>query len=210
MKQVIGETGLTMNTDEYPSASPSSPMPGMSNGFRFGLFGNLGDPSLVGHMLGRLRKDIHGFLAHGVRTGARSVQHAHDETTFRFLLTNEAKRSERSGRSFHILLTYFSDREGSVTRMGGEATQMLLPILSAVLRETDYIGWYRNSHILGGVLTALGDHTTDAVSCRIEQRFWRRIERALPAKEFPRLRVRSFHAQEFVRIGSTELSTALG
>jgi len=155
-------------------------------------------------MLGRLGKELSRFLSAGVRNGARSVQLAHDEAAFRFLLANEVKRSERSGRSFHLLLTYFSDGEGAATRMDDEVKWTLLPILSAVLRDTDYIGWYRDNHVLGGVLTALGEHAQEVVSCRIEQRFWRRMGKEFPRKDLARLRVRFFPAQEFARIESTD------
>ena len=192
-----------MSTDENAAIGSNAAAPGLSDASRFGWFGEEDKPSVLRIMVGRLRKDLSHFLSAGVRTGACSVQHTHDEAAFRFLLANEMKRSEQSGRSFHILLAYFSDGEGAATRMDGEVGQTLVPILSAVLRETDYIGWYRDNHVLGGVLTALGDHSEEVVSCRIEHRFWRRMGKEFPRKDLAHLRVRFFPAQEFARIEST-------
>jgi hypothetical protein len=138
-----------------------------------------------------------------VQKTSHSFQHPHGESSFRFLLANEVKRSERSGHSFHILLTYFAEADGGPTAIDDRVTNTLVPILSGVLRETDYIGWYRDSRVLGGVLTALRDHSAGEVSSRIEQRLWRRMGREFPAGEFARLRVRFFPAHEFGRLEST-------
>jgi hypothetical protein len=140
------------------------------------------------------------FLSAGTAGVPPSGQLAHDEDTFRFLLAGEVKRSERSGRSFHMLLTYFSGPQGEPTRMGGQATRALLPVLSEVLRETDYVGWYRNDHVLGGVLTALGDLSMAEVSARVERRFWWRMEKESPLSEAAHLRVRFIHPQELDHI----------
>jgi hypothetical protein len=86
----------------------------------------------------------------------------------------------------------------------------LVPILSSVLRETDYIGWYRDHEVLGGVLTALQDHSSEEVSSRIEQRFWWRLGREFQGGDSARLRVRFFHAQEFGRLESTQSLFAIG
>jgi hypothetical protein len=193
-----------MSTDRDIAIETNPSLPGMSEEFHLRPLGGVGKPSLTNNMLVRLQTRLRYFLSARVRNGARSVQLAHDETAFRFLLANEAKRSERSGRSFHILLTYCSGPGGEPTRMDGEVTRTLLPILSGVLRETDYIGWYRDGHVLGGVMTALGDHPTEEISHRVEQRFWWRIGREYSSREFANLRVRFFPAQDFERIDTID------
>ena len=143
-------------------------------------------------------------LCAGMQRNIRSIQHIHNEEAFRCLLANESKRSERSSRSFHVLFVYFAGPGGGVMRMDGEVTSKMLPVLSGVLRETDYIGWYRDGHIVGGVLTALGDHLAEEVSCRIEQQFVGGLRRSFPVDEFSRLRVRFFRSQELERIESVD------
>ena len=127
----------------------------------------------------------------------------HGESSFQFLLANEMKRSKRSGHSFHVLLVYFAEADGGAIQIDGHVTNTLVPILSSVLRETDYLGWYRENQILGGVLTALREKAADEVSSRIEQRFWWRMGREFQVKDFARLRVRLFPAQEFGDLQST-------
>lgn len=149
------------------------------------------------------------FLPAVSRKTARSCLLAHDEAAFRLLLANELKRSERSGRSFHVLLAYISGPEKQALPMDGKVTSTLVPILSGVLRETDHIGWYRYGHVLGGVLTALGDHSKEEVFSRVEQRFWWRIREEYPLREFARLRIRFFHGQDLQRIDRVDRISAL-
>jgi hypothetical protein len=93
--------------------------------------------------------------------------------------------------------------------MDEQVTHALVPILSGVLRETDYIGWYRDGHVLGGVLTALGDHSREEVSSRVEQRFWWRIGKEYSLREFTRLRVRFVQGPDLLRIDTVDRIGAL-
>src|SRR5574337_1463426 len=79
-----------------------------------------------------------------IRTQDRYRLHLHNEDTFHYLLSNETKRSERSGRSFQVLLAYVTAHNGSIERMGNNVSGKLLLALSHSLRETDYIGWYHD------------------------------------------------------------------
>jgi len=193
-----------MDKDGFLDIGSKSWAPDTADGSAAKLFAGKNKPSLSRTMIGRLHKELGNLLSSGARKAARPPQHPHGESAFRFLLANELKRSERSGRSFHVLLTYFAEADGGPTPIDGLATNTLVPILSGVLRETDYIGWYRDSHVLGGVLTALQDHSADEVASRIEQRFWWKLGRDFPASDFARLRVRFFHAQEFGRLESAK------
>jgi hypothetical protein len=100
------------------------------------------------------------------------------------------------------MLTYLKGSQVEVAPIDSPIVAGLLPILSRVVRETDYIGWYRDGHVLGGVLTDLGDHSMEQVSGRIEEQFWQGIRHELPVKDFTRVRLRFFQAQEFGRIES--------
>ena len=43
--------------------------------------------------------------------------------------------------------------------------KMVVAVLSRTLRDTDYIGWYRDGRVVGGVLTLLGkDSSVDGSS----------------------------------------------
>jgi len=91
------------------------------------------------------------------------------EDAFRYLLQAEAKRSQRSGQGYHILLIYRSEAPGSITPMHAYVSAVVLDALAQSLRETDYIGWYREGHIIGGVLTVVGQDSIADVVKRVQQ-----------------------------------------
>lgn len=132
----------------------------------------------------------------------QTIRHLHDEAAFHFLIANEVKRSERSGRRCYILLVYLSGSDERGTPVKSQMLTPLLPILSAVLRDTDYIGWYRDGHVLGGVLTAWGEYSTEQSLSQVEQRFWRMMKHKFPTNDFTRLSVRLFELQELSRVKS--------
>jgi hypothetical protein len=162
----------------------------------------------TGNMWASLPGKLGRVLSAGVRRNVRSVHH-HNEEAFRYLLATEGKRSERSGRSFYVLFMYLAGPEGAAVRMDDKVTSRLLPAFSGVLRETDYIGWYRNDHIVGGVLTTLEDHSAEEVSCRIEQRFVRGLRGSFPAEEVSRFRFHFIRSQELERVESVDRVLAL-
>ena len=90
---------------------------------------------------------------------------AYDEETFRYFLTLEERRSERSGRPFVLVLVDVNAAEstgenGSESAMASEVEGALDELFKALvhsLRETDFVGWYRNGQVAGAVLTQLGE-----------------------------------------------------
>jgi len=192
-----------MDKDGFLEIGSTSWAPDTADGVRAGLFSGKDNRSFSKTVIERLQKQLVDLLSSGGRKPTCFPQPLHGESSFRFLLANEVKRSERSGHSFHVLLAYLAEADGGITRIDDQVTNTLVPILSSVLRETDYIGWYRDSQILGGVLTALRDRSADEVFSQIEERFWWRMGREFQAREFARLRVRFFPAHDFWRLEST-------
>jgi len=188
-----------MNQDEPWIAKNKHSFLSISIGASSGSAGSVARAPLTGTMWEDLHGGLGGLLPIGVRTNGHSVHH--HEQAFRHLLENEAKRSERSGHPFNGLLVYFSGPEGVAMRMDSKLTSKLLPVLSSVLRETDYIGWYRDNHIVGAVLCTLGADSTREVSCRIEQRFVGRLQGSFRVEEFSSLRCHFFRSQD---LGSIE------
>jgi hypothetical protein len=111
--------------------------------------------------------DGYGRTGSGRSVTQNSVCH---EDAFRYLLHAEAKRSQRSGQGYHILLIYRSEVQGSITPMHSYVSTIVLDALAHNLRETDYIGWYREGHIIGGVLTVVGQDSISEVFKRVQQR----------------------------------------
>jgi hypothetical protein len=81
------------------------------------------------------------------------------EEVFRQLAHREFKRSERSGHPCRILLVYRPETQRLVVPLGAELTDKTISVLSRCCRDTDYIGWYRQGHILGVLLTTLRPHS---------------------------------------------------
>jgi len=66
---------------------------------------------------------------------------------------------------------------GAVAQMDSDIASWVLDALARSLRETDYIGWYREGCIAGGVLTVVGQDSVGDVHAR----FQRRLEEILHA-----------------------------
>lgn len=79
----------------------------------------------------------------------------YSETDYRDLVRRELKRSERSGHLCRILLVYWPNIQGLAVPLGSELASKMIAILSGSIRDTDYIGWYRQRRIVGVLLTAL-------------------------------------------------------
>lgn len=193
-----------MNQDERSIVKNKRSFFGISSGSYFGSSGSEGGAPFAGKMWEHLRDDLGRLLLPGIRTNGHSVHH-HNEQVFRHLLANEAKRSVRSGHLFNGLLVYLAGPEGVAMRMDSKVTSNLFSALSGVLRETDYIGWYRDNYIVGVVLSTLGDDSTRQVSCRIEQRFVGRLRGSFWVEEFSSLRCHFFQSQELQDIESVGL-----
>ena len=77
----------------------------------------------------------------------------HDEQTFRYLLELEQRRSDRSGRSFALVL--MTPETAEIRRIGPRAAAMIFSALSTCLRETDFVGWYEQGRCPAAVLTEI-------------------------------------------------------
>ena len=120
----------------------------------------------------------------------------YNERAFQCLLFSESKRSERSGYSFTILLIYSTDKQGLIVQMDRDVADTAVKALFRSLRETDYIGWYREGRIVGGVLTVLEQDSAVEVSVRIQQRVMNILPAGVSVEENSRLRIRVCQCHE--------------
>ena len=125
------------------------------------------------------------------------------EEAFRYLLTSESKRSVRSGYSFSILLIYSSDKQGFPQYIDRDVVDTVVGALFRAVRETDYIGWYLDGRIIGGVLTVLGQDSEVEVSARIQQRVMEIFRAEVSAEKNGRLQIRicQHHELEGIEYG---------
>ena len=121
---------------------------------------------------------------------------AYNQGAFRYLLESESKRSERSGYFCQILLVYWTDAQGRIVQMDSHVAKTVMAALSRSLRETDYIGWYRDGRIVGAVLTVLAQESMAQVSSHLQPRLAETLRAELGVEETSRLQIRGFQHHE--------------
>ena len=127
----------------------------------------------------------------------------YNEEAFRYLLSSESKRSVRSKYSFKILLVYSVDKQGLIVQMDREVVDTVAEALMRTVRETDYIGWYLEGRVVGGVLTVLGQDSEVEVSARIQQRLMEIFRAEVSTEKNGRLQIRicQHHELEGIEYG---------
>jgi hypothetical protein len=108
---------------------------------------------------------------------------------FRFFVASEAKRSERSGRFSQVLLVHVIDEQGKIAPMKESVVELVITALSRSLRESDYMGWYRDGHIIGAVLTGLAQESVDLVFAQLKSRLVETLGVGLGTEEVSRLQI---------------------
>jgi len=117
---------------------------------------------------------------------------AYNEEAFRYFLEIERKRSELSNRPLLLLLIDLKTDAGSDDRMPSGTASSLLAGLFETLRETDFLGWYREQRVIGAVLTQCVDAPKADVSTEISTRVTEALSAGLVAADARRLQVRVF------------------
>jgi hypothetical protein len=112
---------------------------------------------------------------------------AYNEEAFRYFLEIERKRSEVSRRPFLLLLVDLKR-----TRISGQLSARLFSQLALCLRDTDFVGWYRDGRVAGAVLTQRPDMPEARVSKKVAQRVREALRRQLDAEMGDQLQVRVY------------------
>ena len=122
--------------------------------------------------------------------GSLSQNGAYEQEAFRYLLKSESTRSERSGQFCQILLVYWADAQGGIMQMDSHVAKTVTAALSRSLRDTDYIGWYRDGRIIGAVLTVLVQESMAQVASHLQKRLAEILQSELSIEESRRLQMR--------------------
>lgn len=126
----------------------------------------------------------------GCGMASAEVPDAYNEEAFRYFLDIERRRSEILNRPFVLLLLDL--KKSPVSDQPQPPPEKLLSALTLCVRETDFIGWYRDRSVAGAVLTqhaeTTGPDLADAVSRRVVQVLGDR----LPSELARRVRVRVY------------------
>jgi hypothetical protein len=103
---------------------------------------------------------------------------AYNEEAFQYLLAVERERFERSNRPFVLVL--IEHASGSTDRIEPALAAKVFASLARSLRETDVIGWYREEHVVGAILTHLGEAPLGDVSSQMADRIAKTLRTHLP------------------------------
>jgi len=102
------------------------------------------------------------------------------ETAFRRLLCQERKRSERSRRSFLLMLVRHKTPK---LHDGKPALERVVRPLGGLIRETDILGWFESHTAVGVIFSELGNAELSAAVESIESKMLSALHRALHANQ---------------------------
>jgi len=124
---------------------------------------SLRQPATVVDMWNALESDSDGLTMDG------RIAEAYNEEAFKYFLHIERRRAELTGRSFLLLLIDLKNGSDAHAESNGTAGRVFSALVSC-LRDTDFIGWYEEGRVAGGVLTqdAVGT-TTNSVDSVMER-----------------------------------------
>lgn len=114
----------------------------------------------------------------GLAVDGRPV-HVYNEEAFQHFLSIERKRTEACGN--HLLLALVDLKkplgagEDRTTR-----AQDVFAVLRSTLRETDFVGWYRDADVAGAVLPQFRGSVPDISTRRVGQRLCLELAQRLP------------------------------
>jgi hypothetical protein len=114
---------------------------------------------------------------------------AYNEITFRHFLVLEHNRSEYSSRSFVLILVRLRKTPGISRNMSPSVSASIFSTLELCVRETDFVGWFSESRVVGAVLTQSAAIPA-GVSSGIADRVLQALEERLPPRVAQLVRVR--------------------
>jgi hypothetical protein len=115
----------------------------------------------------------------------------YNEEAFRYFLAIERRRSEISRRPFLLLLVDLKPLRVN-ERIEPALVDKLFSALWSSLRETDFIGWYRDERVVGAVLTQPAEVGGKEMCRQARERITRMMIDRLPEAVGDRLQVRVY------------------
>lgn len=115
--------------------------------------------------------------------------HVYNEEAFQYFLSIERKRTKTAGRHLLLALVDLKNPTSGRERDDVDAAQDLFAALRACLRETDFVGWYRENELAGVVLPQFCGSSVNASTLRVGQRLSQGLAERLPAALATRLEV---------------------
>ena len=119
----------------------------------------------------------------------------YNEPAFQYLLEIERRRAKSTQRPFLLMLIDGGDAASGQVSGGAVAPERLFPIVCRSVRETDFVGWYRQGAILGATLTQDGRSGTKHASRIVRDRMIQALGQDLPSEHASQLRLRLYEVQ---------------
>ena len=122
-----------------------------------------------------------------------SADGAYSEEAFRYFLEIERRRAEVSCRPLLLLLLDLK-KQGSPDgyAIPAAVATKLFSSLTLCLRDTDFVGWYRDGRVAGAVLTQNAETTDTGIADLIAQRVTTALKDTLPEEVSIRIQVRVY------------------
>jgi hypothetical protein len=157
----------------------------------------------------RDRQDLAGS-AIDARTVAERTSHnvalpdgcgpVYNEEAFRYFLQIERKRASRSNSRFLLLLVDLTRDALQSAQFDAPSSTKLFSAMLPCLRETDFIGWYRQGRVASAVLTQVGETPGVEVSNLVADRVREALTRSLSPSLAARLQVRVYQVPATERV----------
>jgi len=116
----------------------------------------------------------------------------YNEEAFRYFLQVERKRASRSNSRFLLLLVDLKKDARQSAGFDAATGVKLFAAMLPCLRETDFIGWYRQERVASAVLTQVGETPGVEVSNLVASRVREALVQNLPTNLSGRLQVRVY------------------
>jgi hypothetical protein len=116
----------------------------------------------------------------------------YNEEAFRYFLQVERKRASRSNSRFLLLLVDLKRDEQHRANFDEATAAKLFGTMLPCLRETDFIGWYRQGRVASAVLTQVGELPGVEVSNLVADRVREALGQSLSANIASRLQLRVY------------------
>jgi hypothetical protein len=119
-----------------------------------------------------------------------STGRAYNEDAFRHLLMIERTRNERSGGCFLLLLVDVEDGAGAAAPLNPKVASVLFDALHSSVRETDFVGWYREGAEIGAVLPQSGEMIGVDLQRTVYMLIDSKLQKRVPKKVAASMRLR--------------------
>ena len=138
----------------------------------------------------RTERETTGSVRAHMTPSAATAAKVLDESTFRMMIAQERRRTERSRKP--VLLTLLDVGDCLSRDKSGNVLNNILAALSHSTRETDITGWYEGKSIIGVMFTELGIGDSGTILGTMMHRVSEALRKSISLEKFSQINI-SFH-----------------